>query len=66
MEYNNLIINIISVWLIVDGVFCLMLPKHAKKLIKQFFPDINIKQIAIAELFTGIAILLIQLLLHRI
>ena len=56
----SFIINAIAVLMVADGVFILVYPKHIEQLVKDVFPKLNIRQIAIAELVVGTLVLVVR------
>ena len=60
MALMSFIINAIAVLMIADGVFILVYPKHIEQLVKDVFPKLKIRQIAIAELVVGTLILVVR------
>ena len=60
MVLMSFIINAIAVLMVADGVFILVYPKHIEQLVKDVFPKLNIRQIAIAELVVGTLVLVVR------
>jgi uncharacterized protein YjeT (DUF2065 family) len=60
MALISFIINAIAVLMIADGVFILVYPKHIEQLLKDVFPNLRIRQVAIAELVVGTLILVVR------
>jgi len=56
----SFIINAMAVLMIADGIFILIYPKHIEQLLKEVFPKLNVRQVAIVELIAGIAILAVR------
>ena len=53
----SFIINAIAVLMVADGIFILIYPQHIEKLVKDVFPKLNVRQVAVMELIGGIVIL---------
>ena len=60
MALMSFIINAIAVLMIADGVFILVYPKYIEELVKDVFPKLNIRQVAVVELVVGTIILVMR------
>ena len=52
--------------LVRHGIFILIYPQHIEKLVKEVFPRLRIRQIALVELIVGIAILAMRTAAKRL
>ena len=66
MAILSFIINAIAVLMVADGIFILIYPQHIEKLVKEVFPKLRIRQIALVELIVGIAILAMRAAAKRL
>lgn len=57
MAILSFIINAVAILMIADGIFILVYPEHIEKLVKDAFPKLNVRQVAVVELIGGIVIL---------
>ena len=60
MALMSFIINAITVLMVADSVFILVYPKHIEQLVKDVFPTLKIRQVAIVELVVGTLILVMR------
>jgi len=58
------LITLVAVCLAVEGMVALCFPRQIEKLLREFLPGINVRQMAVAELTVGLFILILQMILN--